>query len=66
MLLMDKSCRIYDVPEKMIEKYVSTDWKSSKQEISEMLSTLRGQAISSPESVQDGCCNAYPNYCPNR
>lgn len=66
MLLMNKSGRIYDVPDQMVEKYVATDWSASREAIDDMLSTLRKPASASSESVQDGCCNAYANYCPNR
>ena len=66
MLLMNKGGRIYDIPEQVAEQYVATDWSASREAIGDMLSTLRKPNEASHESLQEGCCNAYPNYCPNR
>ncbi len=65
MLLINKSGRIYDVPEQIAEKYVARDLSSSKETIGDMLSTLRRPAEASRESSAAGCCNAFANYCPN-
>ncbi|OPX98952.1 MAG: hypothetical protein A4E60_02928 [Syntrophorhabdus sp. PtaB.Bin047] len=65
MLLINKSGRIYDVPEHVAENYVARDLSGSKESIGDMLSTLRRPAETSPESAVAGCCNVYANYCPN-
>ncbi len=65
MLLMNKSGRIYDVPEHLAEQYVATEWNASKEVLGDMLSTLRRPATASIES-ECGCCCAYANYCPNK
>lgn len=66
MLLINKSGRIYDVPEQVAEQYVAMDLSASKEAVGDMLSTLRRPASASPESAVEGCCNLYANYCPNR
>jgi len=66
MLLINKSGRIYDVPENVAEQYVARDLSSSREAVGDMLSTLRKPAAASPESQLEGCCNIYANYCPNR
>ncbi len=66
MLLINKSGRIYDVPENVASQYIAQDISTSKEAIGDMLSTLRKPASASPESALDGCCNAYANYCPNK
>lgn len=65
MLLMNKSGLIYDVPEQIAEKYVATQWNSSKEVISDMLSTLHKPA-SAEVAAECGCCCQYANYCPNK
>ncbi|MBI5552260.1 MAG: hypothetical protein HY911_12195 [Desulfobacterales bacterium] len=65
MLLMNKGGKVYDVPEQIAAQYVATQWSGSREEIGDMLSTLRNPASAKFEAI-DGCCNAYPNYCPNR
>jgi hypothetical protein len=65
MLLINKSGRIYDVPEHVAEKYVARDLSGSRETIGDMLSTLRQPAEASRESAAAGCCNLYANYCPN-
>ena len=65
MLLINKSGRIYDVPENVAEKYVARDLGSSKETIGDMLSTLRRPAEPSRESAVTGCCTVYANYGPN-
>lgn len=66
MLLINKSGRIYDVPEQVAEQYVAMNLSGSKEAVGDMLSTLRRPASASPESAVEGCCNLYANYCPNR
>ena len=46
MLLINKSGRIYDVPEKIAEQYVARDLSSSREAVGDMLSTLRKPASS--------------------
>ncbi len=65
MLLMNKGGKLYDVPEQIAEQYVAAQWSGSREVIGDMLSTLRKPATAGLEAI-DGCCNAYPNYCPNR
>jgi hypothetical protein len=65
MLLMNKTGRIYDVPEQLAEKYVATNLSSSKEVIGDMLNTLRKPASASLEA-ECGCCCVYSNYCPNK
>lgn len=65
MLLINKSGRIYDVPEHVAESYVARDLSGSSESIGDMLSTLKRPAEASPESAVTGCCNVYANYCPN-
>jgi hypothetical protein len=65
MLLMNKGGKLFDVPEHIAEQYMATQWSGSREEIGDMLSTLRNPAPADFDAV-DGCCNAYPNYCPNR
>jgi hypothetical protein len=67
MLLINKTGRIYDVPEQVAENYIATGRSASREAVSDMLSTLRNQPSVSSESVQaQGCCNLYSNYCPER
>jgi hypothetical protein len=67
MLLINKSGRIYDVPEHIADKYVATGCSASREAVGDMLSTLRSQPSGSCESVHtQSCCNLYANYCPNR
>ena len=65
MLLMNKGGKLFDVPEQIAEQYMATQWSSSREEIGDMLSTLRNPTSADVDAL-DGCCNAYPNYCPNR
>jgi hypothetical protein len=65
MLLINKTGRIYDVPEQIAEKFVATGPSASREAIGDMLSTLRNPATSSETVHADGCCNLYSNYCPN-
>ena len=64
MLLMNKGGKLYDVPEPVAEQYLATQWSGSREEIGDMLSTLRNPASAGFDAV-DGCCNAVSNYCPN-
>jgi hypothetical protein len=66
MLLVNKKGRIYDVPGHVADKYVVTHSSASREQIGDMLSTLRSPAQASSESVAEGCCNLYANYCPNK
>lgn len=67
MLLMNKSGRIYDVPEQIANDYVATNWKASKEAVGDMLDILRSRPEVSSESIQAmGCCNVYANYCPEK
>ncbi len=65
MLLMNKGGRLYDVPEHIAEQYVATQWNGATECYDDLLSTLRNQPSANFDTV-DGCCNAYPNYCPNK
>ena len=67
MLLVNKSGRIYDVPEQLAKQYMATKMKS-REEIDDLLSTLRKPATASAEiaSAECGCCCIYSNYCPNK
>ncbi len=67
MLLMNKSGRIYDVPEQLAEQYLAAKMSTSREAIGDMLSTLRKPATTSAEIASEcGCCCAYSNYCPNK
>ena len=66
MLLVNKSGRIYDIPDEVAEKYIVKETRNSREAVNEILGTLRRPDLASPQSVQTGCCNAYPNYCPNK
>jgi hypothetical protein len=67
MLLMNKSGRIYDVPEQLAERYVAAKMNTSREAIGDMLSTLRKPASASSEIASEcGCCCVYSNYCPNK
>ena len=66
MLLINETGRIFEVPEQVAEKYVVTNWKTSKEAVGDMLSALRSQPSVSSEAVQADCCQLYANYCPNR
>lgn len=65
---MNKSGRIYDVPEQLAEQCVTTKLSTSKEAIGDMLGQLRRSASASSEAALDecGCCCIYANYCPNR
>jgi hypothetical protein len=65
MLLMNRGGKLYDVPEHIADQYVATQWSGSREAIGDMLSTLRNPA-STQFVAEDGCCNAFPNYCPNK
>jgi len=65
MLLMNKGGKLYDVPEPIAEQYMATQWSGSREEIGDMLSTLRNPA-SADFDAEEGCCNVLTNYCPNR
>ena len=65
MLLINRSGRIYDIPDKVAENYVAAG-NVSREAVGDMLSTLRSEPQVSAESMQAaGCCNLYSNYCPN-
>jgi hypothetical protein len=67
MLLVNKSGRIYDVPEQLAEEFVAANMSVSREAINDMLSTLRKPAPALPEEDSEcGCCCIYSNYCPNR
>lgn len=66
MLMINRSGRIYDLPEEVADKYVATGSSASREAVGDMLAALNRPVSASPESVQMGCCNAYPNYCPNK
>lgn len=64
MLLINKSGRIYDVPEQIAENYVATG--ANREAVEDMLSTLRDRSsLVSEKDQAAGCCNIYANYCPN-
>ncbi|MCE5243122.1 MAG: hypothetical protein ABFD98_07945 [Syntrophobacteraceae bacterium] len=66
MLLMNKSGRIYDVPEQIAQKYVATGAGADREAVEDMLSTLRNRSsLVSEKEPAAGCCNIYSNYCPN-
>ena len=66
MLLINKSGRIYDVPDNVADQYVARDLGTTRQAIGDMLSALRKSGSAPDGPAIDGCCNAYANYCPNR
>ncbi len=67
MLLINKTGRIFDVPEQVAERYVATGLKESKEAVGEMLKTLQNRVEAFPEEEGPSpCCNAYPNYCPQQ
>jgi len=67
MLLINKTGRIFDVPEHVVERYVATDLNKSKEAAGEMLKTLRNRTEAFPEEEGPSpCCNAYANYCPQQ
>jgi hypothetical protein len=67
MLLVNKSGRIYDVPEQLAKQYIAAKMSQSREEIDDLLSTLRKPAAASPGVDSEcGCCCIYSNYCPNK
>lgn len=64
MLLINKSGRIYDIPENVADQYVARDLAASREAIGDMLSGLKKPAAASIETASD-CCKIYANYCPN-
>jgi len=65
MLLVNKGGKLYDVPETIAEHYAATRCSGCREEIGDLLSTLRNPASAEFDAL-DGCCNAYANYCPNK
>lgn len=67
MLLLNKSGRIYDVPEKLANQYIATKMGQSREELDDLLSTLRKPVpASAGVDSECGCCCIYSNYCPNK
>ena len=64
MLLMNKTGRIYDVPDQVAEKYIATS--TSREAVEDLVGTLRSRSTDSSEMEAAGCCNLYANYCPQQ
>ena len=74
MLVINKEGVIFDLPDNELEKHALNQWLRKKDEVSELLDSLSKGVLeinngfknaAEAEVVGQGCCNAYPNYCPS-
>ena len=70
MLVINAEGVIHDVPDEVMKEYTFNRWGSKKAEVLEMFSALEKLISESSDSAQEpdvegqGCCNAFPNWCP--
>lgn len=66
MLLMNKSGRVYDVPDTISEKFIVTSWNASSASLKDFLCSSNEASPSTTNELDCGCCCVYSNYCPNK